>query len=180
MFQFDQIAARTTNIDKAVDDLKRLGHQPWVRDTVEAVHLFGHPAFVLGDAFKVRLAFNYELFPGLEYELIQIISGRTCQLTEAVHETTSMSHFGYHVPDPAMDVNGRDHLVDELKRLEALGMVVAQVSQTVDHEGTSKRYRYAFVFFPTIGAPIKIIQRITDAMTVEQGREAYAWLSAKG
>jgi hypothetical protein len=180
LFSFSQIAARTKDINGSVNRMTAQGHTAWIRDEVHAVHLYGHPAFRLGEEFQVKLAFNYELFPTMEFELIELVGGKTVQL---IQEST-ISHFGYHTKDQQPE--GLDTLVEELKRLENAGLDILQVSETVKHAGTSRRYRYAFVFFPDVGAPVKIIQRM-DALlkapddTVAAGKEMFkAWLSPKG
>lgn len=175
MFAFDQIATRTNDIDQSINALGNLGHTNWVRDEVEAFHIYAHPAFDLGEVFKVRLAFNYEVFEGKEFELIQPVHGKTVQLGAPMKDMTSISHFGYHVQDPV--VGGPDTLAAEINRLCGMGIEIVQVSQTVNHSGTKKRYRYAFGFMPAVGAPVKIIQRLLPGVTVEEGRQAFRWLS---
>jgi hypothetical protein len=179
MFSFDQIAVRVEDMDLAIAEMNKQSHIDWIRDEVQAVHLFRHPAFQLGDKFEVKLAFNYELFQGVEFELIQLVSGKTAQLLEKQCGVTSISHFGYHVANQESSV--QDTLVTELKRLQDDGVSIVQVSETIRHTKTSKRYRYAFGFWPTVGAPVKIIQRLAPGESPDtsaaKGRELFQWLS---
>lgn len=182
MFVFDQIAVRSINIDNDVSFLQGQGHSDWVRDRVHAVHLYGAPAFNLGEEFEVSLAFNYDVFRGQEFEIIQLHSGRTAQLREHVSGPGGISHFGYHIENQG-EPEAEDSLTRELRRLRNDHKLdVVQVSQTISHTGTKTRYRYAFAFFAPIGAPIKIIQRLNASSprsTVEAGKEMFQWLASK-
>ena len=180
MIAFDQIARIvSTNMQHAVDMLTDNGYRQWVHDQVTAVHLFAHPTFHLGETFEVTLAFNYEMFPGMEFELIRPVSGRTVQLVDG--RKSELSHFGYHVPDiPPPGIP--DALQHELREWKRRNGEVVQVSQTVHHTGTTRRYRYAFVYHHAWGVPIKIIQRmhvspINSEASVLMGKDEYAWLS---
>lgn len=187
MFKFDQVAVQTVDVSRDIERLGALGHTQWVRDVVHAVHIHADPRFELGDEFKVQLAFNYELLPGIEFEFIRSLFGRTCQLRLG----QPLSHWGYHVKDQSSDLPGdSDPLVAELRRLAKSGLVIPQVSETVDHAGTSKRYRYAFAYVEALGAPVKIIQRLAPSTVPDnsaeqrravaestlQGRAQFAWL----
>jgi hypothetical protein len=187
MFEFEQIATQTYDIDYSIQKMGEMGHHNWVRDTVHAQHIFVAKGLKedLGDEFTVKLAFNYEVFPTHEFELIQLTSGRTVQLPvrqiaftggcNISNPLTSISHFGYHVDD--QNDFGEDTLLREIKRVCALGAELCQISQTVDHANTPKRYRYAFVMFPAVGAPVKIIQRLSrdaEVSSLKQGIELFA------
>lgn len=180
MFVFDQVAVRTTDMHRSLDICAGQGHRSWVRDTVTAQHLFARPDLNLGETFRVELAFNYEFLPGIEFELIRLVDGQTCQLPPTVF---SLSHFGYHIADQINEPYEieQDSLLVELRRQRAFGLEILQVSQTVAHENTQRRYRYAFVQLDPLMAPVKIIQRIVSPRwtqgTVEAGKELYTWLS---
>jgi len=179
MFKFDQIAIRTSNINRSIDSLTLQGHTNWVRDTVFASHLFVRGGLNLGFNFEVHLAFNYEIFEGQEFELIQLVNGKTIQLADGRRDI--LSHFGYHIQDQdAKFPDDHDTLVRELHHLRDRGLEVLQVSQTETHQNTGRRYRYAFAYHPEVGAPIKIIQRLLpvkdNAASVAQGKEMFKWL----
>lgn len=187
MFSIEQVALRTTNIARDIEKYKAHGHTDWIQDRVHAVHLFASHkhgwAPHLGQDFEVSLAFNYTMLQGQEFELISLHDGMTYQFLE---QGPRMSHLGYHVADQSLDPAVRDTLLVELERLQALGGVVVQVSQTTTHKNTSKRYRYAYVT-GLLGidrdVPIKVIQRIEPpsspgrmARSVSEGRELFSCL----
>lgn len=189
MFSIEQVALRSTNIERDIERYIAQGHTDWIRDRVHAVHLFtnGRQGWAqhLGSEFEVGLAFNYSIVQGQEFELIQLHSGMTYQFLET---GLRMSHFGYHVVDQSMDPAVEDSLLVEIKRLVALGGVPIQVSQTTTHKGTSKRYRYAYVA-GMVGydrdVPIKIIQRIEPpssparlSKSLADGKDLFACLEA--
>jgi hypothetical protein len=184
MLIYDQVAQRTPDIDAQVELFSSFGLKQWVRDTVDAVHIYLHPEFqttvpsTVGQ-FKAHLAFNYELMQGIEFELIELVDGYSFQTMEPGR----MSHFGYHLKRDQTD-QGPDSLLEELQRMRVHGFMPMQVSQTVAHVGTGRRYRYAYVTGGlTGGIPIKIIQRLLPMKTSETdkslaaGRELFACLN---
>ena len=192
MLAYEQVALKCNNIDKQIAHWAEMGQEEWVRDTVDAVHIFLDPMVQKemelngpAESFQVRLAFNYHILEGLEFELLEHVTGQTWQL--GPHLKGPISHFGYHVPDPEEGQlnTGADSLLQELIRLSGRGMKVKQISQTVVHSNTPRRYRYAFVSGnKTGGVPVKVIQRITkDASKrfdaekmLKAGREMFACL----
>lgn len=164
MRAFEQIALTTLDIDARIRHLGTLHtfdgkppkHSEWVHDCVQATHIYVHPDYMrgqIGGEFSVRLAFNYDLIPGKELELIQLISGKTVQLVPGLMHD-GLSHLGYHIPDSAW-------LFAELDWWAALGYPCAQVSVTTQHTGTAKRYLYAFVDTRAhLGAYTKVISRM--------------------
>lgn len=196
MITIEQVAMRTDNIEEQIKHLALMGHQPeaWIRDTVEALHIFKSADLdaQLGDSFKVHLAFNYEFITGtsatpdehrgVEFELIQLVAGRTAQLLENISPCSRMSHFGYHVAN--QNESNKDALLEELLMLQQMGTRVIQVSQTITHANTNRRYRYAFVNGNlTGGVPVKVIQRLlphakktTTHDSIEQGRKLFECL----
>lgn len=179
MFTFDQTALAVPSVSAAVKELMARGLLTWIRDTVHATHLY---APGLGERFTVHLAFNYDLVAGQEFELIQLTQGKSVQFgprTNMAMGLPALSHFGYHVQEQEPDK--LDALESELRTLVASGLRVTQLSQTLEHTGTQRRYRYAFVDVPVLGAPVKIIQRlhgyaIDNEASVRAGKEQYAWL----
>lgn len=176
----EQIAFSSSDIDESINKYRIVGHDAWVRDTVTAVHLFGDPNYQIraGESFKVHLAFNYELIEGIETELITLVEGTTVQLLPRPDmQPGALSHLGYHVPDN--DPNDALQFALWQWRHER-GCPVVQVSQTIAHTGTPRRYRYAFVDArPLFGGYLKLIQRMTEPSndeTLRAGTEAYAWL----
>lgn len=180
MIVIEQMAMRTPDMSGQLEQMRQLGQLSWVRDTVEAAHLYVHPDYVgrLGLTFTVELAFNYDLMPGIEFELIQLLNGNTYQLLcEGRY-----SHMGYHTrDDQSSDQAKTDSLLTELKMLQQMNLTVMQVSQTIEHANTSRRYRYAFVSgHLTNNVPLKIIQRLavgTDQARVEAGVELFSALN---
>lgn len=169
----EQVAFSVPDIDAAVRTFRANGVHEWVRDTVTAAHLFVRPEWtdaIHESTFTVRLAFNYIYLPGLETELIESTHGQTVQLLEP----GTLSHLGYHVPEN--DPN--DRLIFDLWQWQAeRNCPVLQVSQTIKHSGTSRRYRYAFVDTRRLFRGFtKVIQRIPPDLTVDAGRETFAWL----
>jgi hypothetical protein len=149
---------------------------------VEARHIFVHPNWFpdLGERFKVRLAFNYSLIPGTEFELIELTSGSSIQLLQHNH----LSHMGFHTARDQPDDGTIDSLLEELQQLQKLGCEILQVSQTIEHSNTARRYRYGFVSgAATGGVLVKVIQRIIPvkpsktAKSLAEGRELFACLT---
>lgn len=189
--QYEQVAFRSHNLRQHASDLtKRCGASPWIFDLVDAVHLFvADPA--LGDAFQVELAFNYTLLPNTELELIQLREGFTVQLEDLKDREPleggqlmgpqSLSHLGYHLADIEDEDEQVAQLVQEMQGWIRNGYPCVQLSQTVVHSGTKRRYRYAFMDTRAIiGTYTKVIQRLSFAsndVSVNNGREAFKWLA---
>ena len=185
MLIYDQVAMRTTSIDAQIEIYKQLGHPEWLRDTVDAVHIYKSTLAddlyrTLGESFKVGLAFNYSIIPGVEFELLEMLGGSTYQTVMPGR----MSHFGYHTKTDQAE-SGQDSLLLEcLQWQHGYGARVIQISQTVLHKGTGRRYRYAYVQGGLTGdIPVKIIQRLLPLKVSEieaslkQGRELFACLA---
>ena len=194
MFSIEQVALRSSDIDRDIDRYIQLRHNEWVQDCVHAAHLYVDPtcglSALLGDDFEVRLAFNYTVIQGQEFELIQPINGRTVQLmdwTPGMPTQFRLSHLGYHVEDQQMDPAMEDTLLAELRRLQEAGGRVLQISQTTMHQNTSRRYRYAFVKGVLPGDQetlVKVIQRLIPPSSpskleksMAEGRELFACLA---
>jgi len=184
--QFEQVAFRSQNIRQHTAELtKRCGAAPWIHDSVNAVHLFVmDPA--LGETFQVELAFNYTLLPNTELELIQLRDGRTVQLDTAEEEATklmgaqTLSHLGYHLPDMEEEEAQEAQMREEMQAFIRNSCPIVQLSQTIAHSGTKRRYRYAFADTRVLlGTYSKIIQRLSFPSTEDslaRGREVFKWL----
>ena len=179
MRPYEQIALRTFDIDNRLHNLRTVypfnnrslaPTSKWVRDTVHAVHVYTNPHYLsaaIGSAFSVHLAFNYDLIPGKELELIQLIDGQTVQLPEDDDDREGLAHLGYHIPDHEL-------LVHELHWWIQQRHTVAQVSVTTDHTGTSQRYMYAFIDTRVrIGVWTKVISRIAHPHRLEELMEDF-------
>jgi hypothetical protein len=192
---YEQVAIRSNNAKEHATMLgRKFGAAPWIFDTVDAVHLFAAQQFNLGGSFQVDLAFNYTLLPEKELELIELRSGRTVQLVE--HDGNDpypvgvigmlmgpqiVSHLGYHLEDVEGIEAQESQLLACLQSWIGKGFPVVQLSQTVIHTGTKRRYRYAFADTRSfLGVWTKIIQRMNqmpDEASIARGREAFAWLA---
>jgi len=179
----EQIAFRTANMDHAIAGIHRvhpfIPYTPletkWVTDRVTAVHVYTHHDYFThgvhpGDLFNVKLAFNYDLIPGRELELIQLMSGITVQLPG--NHTSGLSHLGYHIPDGAI-------LYDEIQWWKDRNFPCAQISATTEHSGTEKRYLYAFIDTrPVLGVFTKVIARVMNPRPVESLIEEFEHVGA--
>lgn len=191
---FEQIAIRVLDIEQAVSQLRsRTGYGDWVRDLVDAVHLFAHKGYDLGESFQVELAFNYDLVEGQELELIELRMGKTIQLDPAptfppelgldlpALSLRPLSHLGYHVDDDSDITAAELRLTSAMRYWVDRQCPIIQLSQTMLHTGTKKRYRYAFADARALlGNWVKIIQRMpgpSNEASLIRGREAFAWLN---
>lgn len=184
---YEQVAFRTHQIRQHCSELtKRCGAAPWIHDLVDAVHIFvADPA--LGDSFQVELAFNYTLLPNIELELIQLRQGATVQLNGQEEEAVkimgpqTLSHLGYHLLDMEGEEEQEAQLRDEMQAWIRSGSPIVQLSQTLVHSGTRRRYRYAFADTREhLGTYTKIIQRLSFAsndVSLARGKEAFKWLA---
>ncbi len=174
--QFEQVAFVTKDMARTIEQLGASGSAlDWVRDRVDAIHLYLMEPSTL--SFQVKLAFNYQLIDGIEVELIELVQGKSIQIWD---EPQSLSHLGYHVPD-AESGPAEEPMQEELKKWIAFGCPIRQLSQTVLHTGTTRRYRYAFADTRHLfGTYVKIIQRIAKSddveISIKEAKQAYDWL----
>lgn len=118
----------------------------WVEDVVQADNVAG---ILAGTSFTARLRFNYDIVPGMEFELLTLLEGRTGQVTRESQE--GMSHMGVHVTDIEAYIEAHPWLH---KR------PLLQISETQSHTGTNRRYRYALIDTTAeLGFVTKLIQR---------------------
>ena len=162
---FEQIAIHVPDVDEAVERYVKMGFGKWVQDMVSAHNVFADLESLHGSSFVVDLAFNYNIVPGKEFELISPVEGRSCQLQAC----PSLSHMGFHVED----------LESVLLRWSDGGYVISQLTQTTHHTGTKRRYWYAFVdAWKQLGYFVKIIQRFEEGTipTLEETAERFKWI----
>lgn len=173
MRAIEQIAIKSQDIAASIRDIGLIStfgrtiadgqHQTdWVRDIVVATHIFtgpSNPLALIGQNFKVALAFNYDFISSRETELIQLLAGHTVQMGGSAF---GLSHFGYHIPDGAS-------LFEELQWWKSHGIYCHQISATVMHQNTQRRYLYAFVNTrESIGVYTKVILRVPGIRRIEE------------
>lgn len=147
---FEQIAVQTRDSATTIENYKQLGHTDWIEDEVHAKNIDGT---LKGTEFKARLFFNYTVFPGKEYEIIELFEGESAQYYP--HDNFSpngeISHMGLHVE------NIEEYIAqNELLRNSEL----MQLTETQWHKGTQRRYFYALVnTIASLGFITKLIQR---------------------
>lgn len=173
MIIIDQLGMVTDNLDSQVASFNTLGQLEWVRDTVEAVHLYVEESIQarLGGHYQAHLAFNEYFIPnGVTLEIMQLIHGMSWPMMRwPEHRFT---HFGYHLTHDQADSGQPDSLLQECQMLQLMGLRIMQVSQTVAHKNTQRRYRIAYATGDlTGGVPIKVIQRLLPKSTVAQAQE---------
>ena len=161
--QFALVVADVDEYIKASSDGLESGK--WIVDEVNAVTLFDldeefhEKAYGDGRVCPVvryHIAFNYDLIPGREFEIIRPVSGWT------VHEDLpvgALAHVGYHLKDS-------ETLAGHIDRLRSQGGVVVQVCTTTKHSSSTRFYQYAYVRFPQIPFHFKIIQRLERCLTL--------------
>lgn len=147
---FEQIAIQTRDGLKTLENYKNLGHTEWIEDEVHAKNIDG---VLAGTSFKARLFFNYTVFPGKEYEIIELFEGRSGQYFpyDDFSPNGEISHMGLHVE------NIEEYIAqNELLRSSTL----IQLTETQWHKGTQRRYMYALVdTIKSLGFITKLIQR---------------------
>lgn len=140
-YHVDQISLYVPRMSKALSHYRRLGHNEWVNDIVKAYDITNDMHFA------VNLAFNYTMFP-VEFELIQLIDGKTVQIPS--EPLQGLSHYGFHVADI-----GRAAI-----RFEELGYGAMATITTMEHSQCPYLYRYTFVDTRELGFISKLIERI--------------------
>lgn len=148
-FDIEQVAIRVDNVDRAVRRYMDLGYTEWSLDTVEA------EGFVNGQGFGrnvARLAFNYDMVPGKELELIQYLEGPNFHRHYNV-PVNGMSHMGLHVPSIAEWTDDNNP-----------PWSVVQEVQTLSHTNPAIRglRRYTYRIYESqadLGFMLKLIER---------------------
>ena len=160
----DQFAIVVSDVDDYIASAgKAFEHVAWVRDTVLAATLFDHdvkPEMGSFPSVRYEIAFNYDMIPALEFEIIRPISGRT------VHSGLrpgSIGHVGCHLPE------GKTFM-DFLETLRAQGGIVGQIFSTTQHSSSKRFYQYAYVWFPNVPFPVKVIQRLDNEIGLSNAK----------
>lgn len=158
-FPVEQIALKVPDVEKAKEVFRAIGVGEWAEDRVEA--WIREPAGEnIPRSNTARLAFNYQLIPGKELELIEYEKGwNWLAEREDSGIPFGLSHLGLHVPE--------DTDLDAIKRslFDRFGFEVAQEVKTMSHTNPAIRdtRRYRYVIFDShnvLGFDLKLIQRI--------------------
>jgi hypothetical protein len=136
-------------MERAIHGFTAMGYDQWTHDVSRLEgEIFGKPANSVA-----HMAFNYQILPGIEYELLHYEGPMRW---EDVPPTAQfISHLSYHVED----------IIVEFERLYPILGHPVQTFETHDHTNDVikgvRRFREAI--FPTadlFGHDIKVIQRI--------------------
>jgi hypothetical protein len=150
--EFEQIAMVADKEFTVQESITEAGWV-WHRDIVTAKGIVDR-----GDGMnrvvenKAELRFNYEMFPGKEFELLHYIDGENF-LGARIPGT--MSHFGVHVP---LIDDFRDYLANK-------GFWLVQEVVTIDHTGVpdNRHYHYAIYRHHKHKVAWKLIERLDPA-----------------
>lgn len=146
-FKFDQLAIVAMN-ETAQRNAMRIAQFP-VRDTVTAVGCSDEGVYIKNVA---ELAFNYTLWPGLEYEVLRYVEGWNWHMHKLKYLATS--HFGIHV-----------QTAEEVSAWKAYYGEPLQEVVTIHHSNpacANRRYHYVILDARhNLGCELKIIRRLT-------------------
>lgn len=151
--EFEQIAVVADKDFCVQVPFKEMG-STWPRDIVEAKGVLRSSITEHGFIKihnKAELRFNYDVFPGKEFELIHYFDGDNFL---GYRRPGSLSHFGVHVPK-----------INEFRSYMALkGFELIQEVITVKHSNVPdhKHYHYAIYHHPEMLFYWKHIERIGD------------------
>jgi hypothetical protein len=138
-------------IEKSITEFKQMGYVNWTYDTATLDGTIdGHPALATG-----YMAFNYDILPGIEYELLAYDGQTRWDDQPIFHGERFISHISYHV----------ENLEAEVADLTVLYGPPVQVFETHGHTNEAikdtKRFREAiFNTREHYGHDIKLIERI--------------------
>ena len=153
--------------DYIISARDRLEQSSWIEDEVNAVTLFDRDQDLrpkdrndgrVCPVVRYHIAFNYDLIPGREFEIIKPVSGWTVHSDLPVG---ALAHVGYHLGEG-------ETLFSNVDTLRSQGGVVVQVCTTTKHSSAKRFYQYAYVRFAGIPYPFKIIQRLEQCMTLAE------------
>lgn len=146
-YHVDQVSLYVPDVAASIKEYTLCGHPSWVVDEVMAFDTFDDDR-----EFHVKLAFNYTIYP-CEFELIQVVAGRTVQIpTIGVYKTAGkegLSHYGFHVDD----------FNKAIKAFERCNYPLMSKVETVQHSQCPYLYRYAFMDTRKLGFIAKLIKR---------------------
>ena len=148
-YHVDQVSLYVPDLEATKDEYQLMGHGNWVVDTVDAMVVKSNmkPSANDGHRFKVKLAFNYTMYP-CEFELIQVLEGYTVQIPAKV-TTPGLSHYGFHVED-------LKKAVDTFARC---GYKLMTHVRTQHHSGCPYTSEYVFMNTLKLGFISKLIWR---------------------
>jgi hypothetical protein len=156
-FKIEQIAIAPINPVAARLLLNRIFPitKPWTEDTV---HAKGTVAGIGDEENVADLAFNYEMMPGVEFEVLDYIEGENF-VDDATNGTRNIvSHFGTHC---------KEEELNEWKAFfDSIGVSIVQEVWTQHHTSEylqQKGRKYHYCIFGTrdlIGTDLKFIVRI--------------------
>ena len=161
-FQIEQIAIYPADPVAAIELLEAIGAKEWSTDHVIALgQVYGRKRVNEAD-----LAFNYDLFSGKEFEVLQYTNGDHWMASNG--RTNSVSHLGMHCT--------AEELVEWRAFFEGRGIAVAQEVFTQSHTNPviSGKRTYNYVIFDTkaiLGTDLKFIVRIDTPEPVVEDEE---------
>lgn len=150
--KFEQIAI-VADTRFTIQNIFNSDDSPWSHDLVQSKGVLlisgaRNPEFKLIENVA-ELRFNYEVFPGKEFELIHYISGDNF----LGHRLPgSISHFGLHVPE-----------IDNLREyFEKKAFTLIQEVITIKHSSVpiDRHYHYAIFRNPELKFYFKLIERL--------------------
>lgn len=164
-FTIEQIALYPEDPEAAIELLRDMGAESWIKDRVEASGIvFGNEAQNTG-----QLNFNYQLSPSgqnpQELEVLHYERGRNWMEDNDSHDPMPrVSHLGMHCTG--------DELAQWRQFFSARGIKVAQEVITDSHENPAiagvRRYQYTiFDTYPILGVDLKFIVRLADHRSEE-------------
>jgi hypothetical protein len=157
LFEVEQVALAVENITAAVSRYQAAGFEEWFKDTVTLqVNNYNEHGQRDSTMAVAELAFNYQVIPGKEFELIEFKVG------ENFHENLSvpgLSHMGLHV----------DNIHSWMARYRNMYFKTLMEARTISHTGKPAEtgVRYKYVILNTIkeyGFYLKLIERIEPVM----------------
>jgi hypothetical protein len=152
--KFHQVAmycGSLKGMERAEARFEQMGFGDWTHDIARLVGTIrGEPAECVA-----YMAFNYDILPGIEYELLVYDGPTRWNGTGAYSMTPFISHISYHVED----------LSSEVRRMTARYGHAVQAFETHDHTNDTIKGQRRFneVIFDTreeFGHDIKLIQRL--------------------
>jgi hypothetical protein len=168
---FDQIAIYTPDLMKQVNTYSNAGFSEWTFDVVTAVarvmrYATPHSSWDTVE-FRAKLAFNYQLMDGVEYELIAPFTSPN-YIERMDTYPNHIAHLGVHVED--------QEEWDLVKQQLKVGDRILQECWTLDHENEAvpddRSYRYAIFRSEVVPQPVKLIMRVPREDAIDAAREA--------
>ena len=143
--------------EKMVSEIReKLGAIEWVFDTVKfSGDVFGKNT----DDTEAKLNFNYDLIPGVEFEILEYVRGSNWheERLDAFSGQPIISHLGLHIDD-------WDEFCEVRDKLLGAGIEIAQEANTFSHsnENIPSNRKYHYLILDTIflfGFDLKLIYR---------------------